>query len=248
MNVVIVDDEKNARAALVAEIKEHCGQLQIVGEADGVHSAVQLINETYPSLVFMDIQLGDGTGFDVLEQLQWKQLKIIFVTAYDKYAIRAFKVNALEYLLKPISSVELVNAVSKAVSLEMTMVQAVATKQLLELGKLGLSNKIAVPVSTGISVFQTDTIVRIEATGNYSTIHLQDGQKLLSSKHLKSFEDMLLHQGFERIHHSHVINLRHLKRYIHKDGNFVEMDNGEVLPVSQRKKTQLLSLLERISI
>ena len=248
MRTIIVDDEATARAAIRAELVQYCPQLELIGESDGMAAAIELINQLRPDLIFLDIQLGDGSGFQVLDKMLWKDCCIIFITGYDQYAIRAFKANAIDYLLKPFETSALLKAVEKASLQRHYMMQAAALKQLLLNRPDGLAQKIAIPLSGGISLFATDEIVKIEALGNYSKIYLRNKDTLLSAKTLKEFEDSLQHSGFERVHHSHLINLVHLKKYLNKDGLSLELSDGSLVPLSKRKKAHILSLLEHISI
>ncbi len=237
INAIIVDDEVTAIYALREEIKHYCPHVNIIGECDGFKTAIDQINLLKPELVFLDIHLGDGTGFNVLEHTTWKDFKVIFTTAYDNYAINAFKVNAVDYILKPISGVELLAAVNKVTNAGQ---QAPAINV--------IDNKIALQLSDRISLYNISDIIRIEASSNYSWIYCTNAEKVLSSKTLKEFEDALSPSGFVRVHHTHLINVAHLKKVFTKDGMIVEMSNGDAIPVSHRKKNILLPMIDRIKI
>lgn len=237
INAIIVDDEVTAIYALKEEIKHYCPHVNILAECDGFTSAVTQINQLKPDLVFLDIHLGDGTGFNVMEHTTWKGYKVIFTTAYNNYAINAFKVNALDYILKPISGVELLAAVNKVTD----TAQATSAINIID-------NKIALQLSDRISLYNISDIIRIEASSNYSWVYCTTGEKALSSKTLKEFEDALLQSGFVRVHHTHLINVLHLKKVFTKEGMIVEMSNGDMIPVSHRKKNLLLPMIDRIKI
>lgn len=237
INAIIVDDEVTAIYALKEEIKHYCPHVNILAECDGFTSAVTQINQLKPDLVFLDIHLGDGTGFNVMEHTTWKGYKVIFTTAYNNYAINAFKVNALDYILKPISGVELLAAVNKVTD----TTQATSAINIID-------NKIALQLSDRISLYNISDIIRIEASSNYSWVYCTTGEKALSSKTLKEFEDALLQSGFVRVHHTHLINVLHLKKVFTKEGMIVEMSNGDMIPVSHRKKNLLLPMIDRIKI
>ena len=243
MRALIIEDENQAVNALEQELADNCPEIQVCGQAATVSEAEALIRDQDPEIVFLDIQLKDGTGFDLLERLGNYDFKVIFTTAYGQYALQAIKISALDYLLKPIGTEELVQAVNKAKSTDARMVNN-QIMNLIENQKLNLPRKkIALPTSKGISLYEIKTVVRIQAEGNYSGLYMSNGQKIIVARTLKEFEDTLRGMGFVRIHHSHIINIDHLKSYISKDGGYVVMSNNENLPVSKRKKTDLLKAL-----
>jgi len=244
IKAIIVEDEPTAIDALKEEIATYCPDIYIVATCDSFVEAIQAIDQLKPDLVFMDIQLGDGTGFQVMEHTAWKGYKTIVTTAYDNYAIKAFKTDAVGYLLKPVNGLELLSAVKKAlgpITKETTPVHATAPAKLT-------GNRIAVQLSKGILLIDTDTILRVEAEGNYSRLYCTGNEKHLSAKTLKDFEDILVSFGFIRVHHAHLINMAHIKRIITKDGMYAEMSDWESIPVSQRKRAQVLALIESIKV
>jgi two-component system LytT family response regulator len=248
LKTIIIDDEVTARDALQAEIKQHCPLLEIVGEFNGVLSGKEAIDSLKPDLVFLDIQLWDGTGFQLLEKISYKKFNLIFTTAYNEYAIKAFKVNAVDYLLKPIDSEELVAAVEKSLAIQDADSALKNINKLISDSNTILHKKIAIPLTGGISVLDAADIIRIEAISNYSRIYTKQNENLLSAKTLKDFELSLQQYGFERVHHSHIINLTHLKKYSNKDGSLLEMSDGSAVPLAQRKKAFILSILDHISV
>ena len=243
MKAVIVEDEKQAIKALERDIIENCPDVEVAGSASTVYSAIELINKVQPEIVFLDIQLKDGTGFNVLEAIGNYEFKVIFTTAYSEYALQAIRISALDYLLKPIDSEHLVQAVNKAKKTDLSGMKAQIESLLENQSNNPLQKKIALPTSKGISLFEFSEIVRIQSDGNYSAIYLSKGRKIIVAKTLREFEELLKNQGFIRIHHSHLINLNHLESYISKDGGYVVLNTKESLPVSKRKKVDLLRVL-----
>lgn len=242
MQAVLIDDEQQSRSALRSALQQLRFPIQILGEAGTVADAVRFIEEQRPSLLFLDIQLADGSGFDVLEQCQWKKFQVVFVTAYDQYALRAFQVNAQAYLLKPIDRMELETVLGRLLP---TIPASPHWESLLRFVKNSYE-KISFPGAEGILLHTRDEIIRCEADNNYSRIFLSNGEKIYIARTLKDLEAQLGDTGFERIHKSHLINLRHLRKYLHRDGGTVVMSDGAVLPVSQRRKADMRQLLTRL--
>ncbi len=243
MKAVIIEDEKQAIMALQQEIKSNCPDVKICGNASTVKDGINLINETQPEIVFLDIQLKDGTGFDLLEKLGNNNFKVIFTTAYSKYAIQAIRISALDYLLKPIDSSQLIRAIEKAKNIDLNKMQLQINGLIQNRNINPLRKKIALQTSKGVFMYEFNSIIRIQSEGNYSGIYLNSGKKEIVAKTLKEFEELLQDFGFIRIHHSHLINLHHLESYISKDGGYVVLNDKTSLPVSKRKKSDLLSAL-----
>lgn len=249
---IIVDDEKRARTFLRGHINAYCEDVQILAEAENVASAVKVIKEHNPELVFLDIKMPDGTGFDVIEKLRNidggddLKFKIIFTTAYDQYAIKAIKYSALDYLLKPIDPEELVAALkrnkillpSKSIN-DNIDVLIENIKQLSEANK-----KIVLNTSNKAYIFPVNDIIRCESTGSYTVFYVKNSEPLLISKSLGEAEELLQGNRFERIHKSHLVNLNYMRAFIKTDGGFVEMQNGDKIPVSNRKREHLMQLLK----
>jgi two-component system LytT family response regulator len=246
MRAVIIEDEKQAINALKQELRENCPEVQILGTASKVKEAIDLISKLSPELVFLDIQLKDGNGFDVLSTIGTYDFKVIFTTAYSNFAIQAIKVSAIDYLLKPIDSIELIKAVQKAKIVNTNDLKN-QIKTLIDNHNNPLNKKIAIPTTHGISVFESNEILRIQSEGNYSSIYFTNETKLLVAKTLKDFEELLRDNGFIRIHHSHIINLMHLKSYSNKDGGYVILNNKTTLPISKRKKSDFMSAINAIN-
>jgi two-component system LytT family response regulator len=246
MKTLIIEDEEQAISALKAEIKHHCPELHTIGIAQSVKEGIEQIRLLEPELVFLDIQLSDGLGFEILETLKTQRFHVIFTTAYSQYAIRAIKFSALDYLLKPIDGNELKEAVHKLQhrnAEEQRQKMETFLQNQLHFAK----KKIALPTSDGVSIFELDSIIRCSSEGNYTCVYFVNGKKMLFAKTLKEFEELLGQSGFERIHHSHIINLHHLTTYTNRDGGYVILSDKSTVPVSQRKKTQLLAILNNFN-
>lgn len=245
MRAVIVEDEKNSQELLKELISQYCDPVKVVSVAGSVSEALKMIRLHEPELVFLDIQLPDGDGFQILEQLEDKELSfdIIFTTAYDQYAMRAFKFAAADYLLKPIDIEELQLAVKKVSNKNGN--EALDSSQIQTL----ISNirnieqpfkRIILPTSNGFTVVDPVNIIRCESDRNYTFIFLNDGRKILVSRTIKEYEEMLVDFNFFRIHQSHLINLAYLKNYTRGRGGYVELTDGTTLDVSARRKSEFL--------
>lgn len=241
LKAIIVDDEKQLRITLRKDLETFCEGVMITGEGDSVKSAIQLIDKLLPDVVFLDIHLGDGSGFTVLEKCTFKNFKTIFITAYDEYAIKAFKTNAVDYLLKPYSKEELVDAVAKVSDLQ----KNAATPTPDKFAVLSPDQKIAIQTSEGIGLYPVNDIIYCQSNGNYCNIHFSNKKKLLSGKTLKEYEAILEPYGFVRVHHSYLVSFSQINKYSNKDGGHLIMSNGSTIPVSQRKKTSVLGLIEK---
>lgn len=242
---ILIDDEKYARENLTGELIKFEETIAIIGEAGSVETAINMINERKPDLIFLDINLGDGTGFDVLEKVGFKKFKTVFLTAYDQYAIKALKINALDYLLKPLNKVELTEVIHK-INLHEEQMQEQIKELLNQVREKSAPKKVTILSSDGLILYDIEEIIRCQSDGNYTIIYFKNKTKIISSKTLKHFDDMLSDLGFHRIHNSHLVNLIHLKRYINSDGGYLKMTDDSEVPISQRKKTQVLTILESL--
>ncbi len=248
MKVLIIEDEEQSISALRSEIAMNCPNLEIVGEAKTVSEGILMIETLQPELIFLDIQLSDGIGFDVLSHFQNKvDFKVIFTTAYSQYAIKAIKFSALDYLLKPIDAEELKKAVEKAFKSSQNELATKIETLIRNHSETPARKKIVLPTSEGVSVFEVENILKCSAESNYTCIYFTNGKKMLFSKTLKEFEELLCNSGFERIHNSHIINLNHLSSFVNKDGGYVILSDKSTLPVSQRKKINLMLALNKLT-
>lgn len=247
IKAVIIDDEINNQELISNLLKSYAENVQVVGLANSVDSAYKAINEHHPDLIFLDIQMPDGTGFDLLKKFEKINFKIIFVTAHQEFAIEAFKYSALDYLLKPLSPANLLAAVKKA---EETMGEdELNTKLKILLNNIAepIKNKKKIVLKTMERIYSVDLddIIRFESDGGYTKVYLTDGKRIMVSKTMKEFDDLLLDAGFLRVHHSHLINMNHLFCFEKAEGHVVMKDDS-IVPVSNRKKDQLLELLNMI--
>lgn len=228
MRTVLIDDIQVNLQALSKLISEYLPDLQIVGEAHSVASGVEVIQQKNPELVILDIELGDGTGFDLLKKCPPNNYNVIFVTAYDQFAIEAIKVNAVDYILKPINIKELINAVHRTRQLNSNVVNQ-------QKEEADSNQVLSFATRNGFEIIEIKTIIRCEADGKYTNCYLNSGKKITSSKNLKVFEEILPEDNFFRIHHSHLINIKEIVSFDRMD-LIVHLKNGDVIPISQRKK------------
>ncbi|WP_161596911.1 LytR/AlgR family response regulator transcription factor [Chitinophaga vietnamensis] len=240
LTAIIIDDEKKGRIALREKLLNYCPEVMLTGEAVDGAGGLQLIKEQQPDIVFLDIEMPRMDGFEMLNQLPHKKFSLIFTTAYDQYAIKAIKYAAFDYLLKPIDIEELRSAVKRIneQSQDTTEKKLEALQQNLQ-AKPHLS-KIAIPTLEGLLFFNTTDIIHLEARSNYTYIYFANCPGLLASRTLKDFEELLPTDTFFRTHHSHIINLNYIKRYIKGDGGQIEMQDGSCVMVSRRKKEEFL--------
>ena len=245
LTAAIVDDIAQARATLKEDLAAYCPNIEIIGEADGVVTGSKLLNKIKPDVVFLDIQLQDGTGFDILEILGSISFQVIFTTASDEFAIKAFKFSAVDYLLKPVDPDELIVAVQK-VSKVNHSTQENYDLLLNTVKEQSAPKRMALHTLEKIHVTDIADIVRCESNGNYTTFYFKNGQKLLVTKTLKEYDQMLSEYKFARVHQSHLINAQQIKEFVKVDGGYIVMRDGSKIPVSLRKKSVVMKLLEEL--
>ena len=246
IHCIIIDDEKQARNALKDLLQSFAGDLTLLAEADGVSTAVAAIDQYKPELIFLDINLGDGNGFQVLEKAQWKNCLVIFTTAYDQYAVNAFKLNAIDYLLKPVMIDDLklaINKVQSRINDRYNAQQLEWLKEMMQSGKTQ-EKKIVLKDNDTIYFVKVTDIIRCQAEGTYTEFYIATSQKITVSRSLKEYEDLLLPYGFMRVHHSHVVNKEKIQKFIKSDGGSLLLEGGHTVPVSQRRKAIVLSELK----
>ena len=247
LRVVIVEDEIHSRETLKSLLNEFCEGVEIVAMAPDVETAVALIKQTTPDLVFLDVELQTATGFDVLDRLDEVNFEIVFTTAFEQYAVKAIKLSSIDYLLKPIDIEELQRAVEKARLKKDENVQ----KQKLEalMSNLGSSGKkkICLATSDGIEFINIQDIVYCEANGSYTNFHLTNGNTILVSKNLKEYETILTDQNFMRVHNSFLINLAEVKKFVKSEGGYILMKNNAQISISQKKRDEFIERMTSIS-
>uniref|UniRef100_UPI0040498BFF LytR/AlgR family response regulator transcription factor n=1 Tax=Flavobacterium sp. TaxID=239 RepID=UPI0040498BFF len=252
ITALLIDDDQNLRNGMRQILNIYAPEISIIGEASNVKTGIESIETLKPKVVFLDIQLGDGTGFDILEQLAKRNGKvtshIVFITAHEEYAIKAFRFSALDFLLKPVDPEELQKVIMKIKEVLNQHDSFAHIDLLIEniRKKTNHFNKIALSTSDGIHLFEISDIIRCESEDNYTRFFIKDSKSILISKTLKEYEELLVSHQFERIHQSHLINLSYLKSYIKKDGGYVVMTDNSHLPISQRKKDRLQQLLKSL--
>lgn len=244
IKAIIVDDEKDGAEVLQFLIQQNCSNIQILSLEHSVESAISAIQKHKPDLVFMDIEMPTGTGFDVIQNTNEIGYETIFITAYEHYAIKAFKTNAIDYLLKPVDIDELTNAVKNAEKRISSSNKTNNTAiEALILGAIQKSKKISIPSQDGILWVDLEDIIRFEADSNYTHVYVKNRKKIMVAKTLKSFEDQLLNTVFCRVHSTHLINLNEIEKYIKGDGGIVVLKDNSNIPVSRANKAELLTKL-----
>lgn len=247
IKAIIIDDEPNAREKLQLMAERYCKDLEIAATAKDAEEGIAAIEKHKPNLIFLDIEMPVLTGFDMLRRLPEINFEIIFTTAHDQYAMRAIKFSALDYLLKPVDLEQLQDAVQKAVERR----KEKSSAQQYQLLKDNLNKpqqtleQIAVPAQTGMLFLKVADILYCEADSNYTKIILQNKQKIISTRTLKEYEELLQENGFIRIHHSYLINKLHVQKYIKGEGGQIVMSDGNTLDVSRRKKDDVIEKLKK---
>ena len=243
LRAVLIDDDQSNLSSLSEKLAKHCPQVEIIGRCDTAKDGIAVIEKEMPGLVFLDIEMPVMNGFVLLQQLKYRSFGLVFVTAYDHYAIKAIKYSALDYLVKPVEIEELKAAVAKAELNKETRNAQLQLELLLEhLNKKQLK-RITIPTSEGLHFIEIDSIIYLEACNNYTHFYLSTGQKFLVSRTLKEFEELLPPELFVRIHHSIIINKNFVEKYIRGEGGQVVMRHGIVLDVSKRRKAEFLQAI-----
>lgn len=246
IKAIIIDDIEQARITLKKDLQAYAPDVQVIGEAGGVVEGAKLLKSVKPDVLFLDIQMQDGSGFDLLDILKEISFKIIFITASDAHAIKAFRYAAIDYLLKPVDPDELVEALKKLRE------EKVNESEKYKLLNDTLKNhnkpheKLALHTQDKIHIVNISDIIRCESNVNYTEFHFVGGKKLLVTKTLKDFEDLLSDQGFYRVHQSHLINTKYIKEFVKTDGGYLLMNDGCQVPVSTRKRPEVIKMLEEL--
>ena len=254
IKALIVDDESRSRKALQQKLADYCPAVELLGEAADGENGMALINALQPDVVFLDIEMPHMNGLQMVEALGKRSCDIIFTTAYNQYAIQAFKYSAFDYLLKPVDIEELKAAVQRLEHRLADTAQPASTQRMQQVeallqnlaGKPEQPKRIAIHTHEALHFFNPMEIIRLEANSNYTNIYFTTHPKLVASKTLKEFEDMLPVPTFFRVHHSAIINMHFVRRYIKGDGGMIEMNDGTLVDISRRKKEEFLERLQRI--
>jgi two-component system, LytTR family, response regulator len=241
---IIIDDERRSRETLQSLLARYCPEVDLLGSAESVATGIESIRSYSPNLVFLDIEMPYANGFELLEHTRGERFEVIFTTAYDRYAIRAIKLCALDYLMKPIDRDELIAAVGKARrKLEPQEQISSYVGAMLEKIRGVRVNRIPLPTSDGIIFTEPENIIRCEAQGNYTTIWLKGAERLLIARTLKEFDDILTPIGFFRVHNAHLVSLQHIRKYVRGDGGYIIMCDGTRVDVSRRRREELMKKL-----
>ena len=247
IRAVLIDDEISNLENLRTLLEKHCPQVTIIATSQNVSDAIDVIEKHLPDLVFLDIQMGEQTGFDVLKLLPSRNFEVVFVTAYGQYGIQAVKFAALDYLLKPIDIEELINAVNKAEQKLATQIQTSQLDFLLQQLKKPETNvsRIALPMQSEIRYVAFSEIIRCEADNTYTYFLLSSGEKIVVSKSLKEYADLLCPNGFLRTHQSHLVNPKYVKSWLKEDGGILLLMSGEKIPISKPNKDTVKQALQQ---
>ncbi len=246
MKTVIVDDRNSIRE-FITQLLDNVEGIDIVGEAENVENAIAIINEKKPELILLDIQMPDGNGFEVLEGVNYSDYKVIFITSHEEFAIKAFKYSALDYVVKPIDPEVFYKSIEKAKTHYSSSDEQLKIKSLIEnLTGNKTSKKIVLNTQETVHVVSSEDVTRCESDGSYTMVHLKD-RKLMMSKKLKDFEELLSGLSFYRTHRSHLINLNFVDRYEKRDGGYIIMKDDSSIPLSAAKKDEFFELLVAIN-
>jgi two-component system, LytTR family, response regulator len=245
IRTVLIDDETDSIRVLQKLLETYCPQVEVVGTADGVETGLEVIQATRPDLLFLDIEMTQGNAFDLLNRLQPMTFQIIFVTAFDNYAIRAFKYSAVDYLLKPVDIDELVGAVRRVT--ERSQQRNIVDQMQVFLENMGnyslAQQKMAVPTVDGLIFINLREVVRLEAKSSYTQIKLENGEAVMATRTIKDYEDILPETLFCRIHNSHIINLQKIEKYHKGRGGYVVLEDGSEIEVASRRRQEFLRRL-----
>lgn len=248
LRTIIIDDENHIRRSLAKMLDTFCPQVKLVASSNGVKSGIKDIQVLKPDLILLDIKMKDGTGFDLLNQLQPIDFKIIFITAYDQYAIKAFRCSAIDYLLKPVDTDELVEAVQKAENLVQKdfNVQMEAFHDNIN-NENKADKKIILKTLDNVYLIKIKDILYCESQSSYTMFYLFNGKNILVSTTLKEYDDLLKDDGFYRVHKSYLINTSYIERFEKSDGGNVILENNCRIPVASRKREELLAMFEKFT-
>lgn len=241
IRAIIVDDEDDAINTLVRELNDYCPEIEIVGKANTIKEAYTQIKKKQPQLLFLDIDLGEKTSFELLDLFQEINFQIIFVTGHNEFAIKAIKYSALDYILKPVSGAELVPAIQKVTKVKRGEISFGLLKQQIEEQKI--ANKIALQIGSNIQLQDVEDILYCKSEGNFTSV-VTSTLNMLVSRSLKELDFLLAQHQFYRVHRSFLININHIKTYVATDGGYILMQDKKPIPISKRKKEDFLQLLK----
>lgn len=244
ISALIIDDEKNNREHLNKLLSKYCNSINVVGMASNATDGLALIDQTKPQLVFLDIQMPGANGFDLLSSIEERNFEVIFVTAYDQYAIKAIRFCAFDYLLKPINTLELQHACNRVLDkILKNKQQSQEQIETLKTNKQNQHKRIALPSAERLLFVDTSDIIRCQSESNYTQVYLRSGQKQLVSRTLKEFEDLLADEGFIRVHQSHLVNFTEIQSYEKAEGGYLLLKDGTQVSISRMRRETVLEAL-----
>ncbi|MEP7263175.1 MAG: LytTR family DNA-binding domain-containing protein [Bacteroidota bacterium] len=246
ITAIIIDDQQQCIDDLSLLLKNYCPEVTLAATALSGKEGINILKKNKPQLVFLDVEMGDMSGFEMLQQIHEANFHIVFTTAFDKYAIQAIRFNALDYLLKPIRKAELTEAVTKAAQTPspLTLQQIKNLKDTTQSIQVP-QNKIALTTSEGLEYVKLDEIIYCLAEGSYTTVFLNSNTQLLVSKSIGKLDEVIDGNGFYRIHNSSLVNLSHVKKFVKTDGGYVVMSNGDTVTVARNRKEEFLELFSK---
>jgi two-component system, LytTR family, response regulator len=246
LSAVIIDDQQNCIDDLSFLLKAECPGVLVLATANSGKDGIAILKKHQPQLVFLDVEMEDMTGFEMLQQLSELNFHVVFTTAFDKYAITAIRFNALDYLLKPVRKKELIDAVAKAENTPspLTMQQVKYLKETTQNIQVP-QNKIALTTNEGLEYVKLEEIIYCLAEGSYTTVYLNNNTQLLVSKSIGKLDEVIDGNGFYRIHNSSLVNLSHIKKFVRTDGGYVVMSNGDTVTVARNRKEEFLELFSK---
>lgn len=240
IKAVIIDDEPSARQFLAALLEKFFPHVEVIAQADSIKTGIETLNKNKPDLVFLDIEMPHGHSFDILENVDNLDYEIVFITAHNQYALDAFKFSAIDYLLKPVKISDIKRALDRFEKRSDNSGEKEKIRVLLDNLNQNL-NRIVLPTSKGFEIASINEILRCEGDRNYTNFVFSDGRKILVSKTLKEFEDLLTNYGFFRIHQSYLVNLKYIKKFFKGKSPEIEMHDGEILPIARNRKEEFLN-------
>jgi two-component system LytT family response regulator len=250
MQVIIIEDEPRGRETLKNLLTEYCDNIEIAGMAGSVKEGIHVIRNARPDLVFLDIELHSGTGFEILESVDRFDFEVVFTTAFENYAIRAIKFSAIDYLLKPIDISELRDAVEKVRQRREVSSRNNKLWNLVQNFHRQADEQKIITLSTldGFEFIEVSNILKLEASGAYTMFFIKPDRKLLVSKNLKEYEMLLSQNNFYRVHHSCLINLNEVEKYVKSDGGYIVLKGGSTASISQRRKERFIKLMNLMNV
>jgi two-component system LytT family response regulator len=246
ITAILIDDEKNALEVLEWQLKNFCTDVQVLAMCTSADEAVTAIIQLQPQLIFLDIEMPVKSGFEVLNAFQQPRFDVIFTTAYNQFAIKAFKYAAFDYLLKPIDAADLKAAIERFKNRKTTLTTQQLEVLMNHMGKVPPPEKIALNTADGMMFIKPDQIIRCESQSNYTKIFLTTQQKVTIAKTLKDVEETLQEYHFYRIHNSHLINLQHIEKFVKADGGYVLMTDGEHITVARNRKDGFIEQFSKL--